>query len=175
MLPRLTPVQISTYACTFAVPMLLVAAVVTGERWRIPTAGETLVLGFLAVILTAAMFPVWYSGVQRLRVERAGMFNGLLPVVALVATVLADRQPPPLVQLAGVLVVGLGLSLGLSQRTAPPARTATAVPSPEPVPALEAGLPAPARRGEVPPPGPAPVPVPGPPAPAAPDPAPPRP
>lgn len=176
MLPRLTPVQISTYACTFAVPMLLVAAVVTGERWQLPTASEAVTLGFLAVILTSAMFPLWYSGVQRLRVERAGMFNGLLPVVALVATVLADRQPPPLVQLAGVLVVGLGLSLGLSQRAASPAGTATVVSNPVPAArAPEAARRTLAPRGEAPPPGPAPVPVPGPPPPAAPDPTPPRP
>jgi drug/metabolite transporter (DMT)-like permease len=83
----------------------------------VPTGTETAALAFLAVVLTAGMFPLWYAGVQRLTVERAGMFIGLLPVVSLAAAALLDLRPPPAVQLAGVLVVGAGLTLGLATRT----------------------------------------------------------
>jgi drug/metabolite transporter (DMT)-like permease len=114
LLTRLGPVRVSAYACGFAVPLLLAGAVLTGERWQPPTATETAALAFLALLLTAGMFPLWYAGIQRLTVERAGMFIGLLPVVTAAATALLDRLPPPPLQLAGVLVVGAGLSFGLA-------------------------------------------------------------
>jgi drug/metabolite transporter (DMT)-like permease len=120
MLPRLGPVRVSAYACGLAVPLLLVAALVAGERWEPPTATETAALVFLAVPLTAAMFPLWYAGVQRLSVERAGMFAGLLPVVSLLATSVLDRTLPPPQQLAGVLLVGAGLAIGLTTPTPAP-------------------------------------------------------
>lgn len=116
LLARLGPARISAYACAFAAPLLAVAAVLAGERWRVPTAAETATLGFLALVLTAGMFPVWYAGVHRLTVERAGMFIGLLPVVSLAAAALLDLRAPPLVQLAGVLLVGTGLAAGLASR-----------------------------------------------------------
>ena len=114
LLSRLGPVRISAYACGLAVPLLLAAALVVGERWQSPTSTETAALGFLAVILTAGMFPLWYSGVHRLTVERAGMFIGLAPVVSLAATALLDLRPPSMVQLVGVLLVGAALTLGLA-------------------------------------------------------------
>lgn len=117
LLARLGPVRVSAYACAFAAPLLLLAAVLVGEGWRAPDQTEAAALAFLALVLTAGMFPVWYAGVHRLTVERAGMFIGLLPVAALAATALFDLRPPPPVQLAGVLVVAAGLTLGLTQRT----------------------------------------------------------
>lgn len=118
LLPRLGPLRVSAYACGFAVPLLLAAAVVVGERWQAPTAAELAALAFLAVVLTAGMFPLWYSGVRRLSVERAGMFIGLLPVVSLASTALLDRAVPALAPLAGVLLVGAGLTFGLSGQPA---------------------------------------------------------
>lgn len=127
LLARLGPLRVSAYSCGFAVPMLLVAAVVLGETWQPPTGAETAALAFLALVLTAGVFPLWYAGVHRLTVERAGMFVGLLPIVSLAATALLDLRPPPAVQLAGVLIVGAGLAVGLAARTTPhrtPASTA---------------------------------------------------
>jgi drug/metabolite transporter (DMT)-like permease len=127
LLPRLGPVRVSAYACGFAVPLLLAAALVVGEGWQPPTPTETAALGFLAVILTAGMFPLWYSGVHRLTVERAGMFIGLLPVVSLTATALLDLRPPSTLQVAGVLLVGTALTLTLGLAT--PSRRVTRSPA----------------------------------------------
>jgi drug/metabolite transporter (DMT)-like permease len=118
LLARLGPTRVSAYACGFAVPVLLAAALVVGERWRPPALAETAALAFLALVLTAGMFPLWYAGVHRLTVERAGMFTGLLPVVSLLATSALDRALPPWSQLAGVLLVGAGLTAGLATRPA---------------------------------------------------------
>lgn len=114
LLPRLGPTRVSAYACGFAAPMLVAAAAVAGERWQAPSPAETATLAFLALVLTAGVFPLWYSGVRRLTVERAGLFTGLLPVVTLVATALLDLRVPDPVRIAGVLCVCAGLAYGLT-------------------------------------------------------------
>jgi hypothetical protein len=86
LLATLGPVGVSTYACAAAAAMLLAGAVgVSGaDAVRLPTPQEAAAFGYLAVVVTAVGFVLWYSGVRRLGVERAGLFAGLVPVAALV-------------------------------------------------------------------------------------------
>ena len=126
LLPRLGPLRVSALTCTIAVPFLAVAAVLTGEgaRLRLPTGAETLGYAYVGGLLTVVAFVWWYTGLRRLGPERAGLFVGLLPPVALVTAALLDGQVPDRVQLAGVLVVGLGLALGLYPQGRRPAAVA---------------------------------------------------
>jgi drug/metabolite transporter (DMT)-like permease len=116
VLPRLGAVRVTTWSCTLAVPMLLIAAVPAGElsRWRPPTATEAGTLAYLAVVLTVITFLIWYAGLMRLGVERAGMFVGLLPVTTLLTAAVQDARLPAPAQGAGVVVVALGLAAGLT-------------------------------------------------------------
>ncbi|MGY0235457.1 EamA family transporter [Longispora urticae] len=114
LLAELTPIAIATYACLFAVPLLLVASVAAGETWRVPTWPETGALLYLAVVLTALAFVLWYGGLARLGVEKAGMFAGLLPVAALAATAVLDGTVPSAGAMAGTVLVAAGLAFGLS-------------------------------------------------------------
>lgn len=123
VLPRLGALRVSAWSCAIAVPMLVLAAAVAGERWRAPTAGEAWALAYLAVPLTVGAFLAWFGGLRRLGVERAGLFVGLLPVTTLLTAAGMDGELPPPAQAAGVLVVALGLTLGLL-RTRPAPRTA---------------------------------------------------
>jgi CHRD domain/EamA-like transporter family len=79
-------VGVSTYACVAAAAMLLAGAIeVDGSTAaHLPTPREAMAFGYLAVVVTALAFVLWYSGVRRLQVERAGLFAGLVPVAALV-------------------------------------------------------------------------------------------
>jgi drug/metabolite transporter (DMT)-like permease len=115
VLPRLGALRVSAFSCALAVPMLLLAALAVGEpaRWRPPTAVEAAALGYLALALTVGAFLAWFSGLRRLGVERAGIFVGILPVATLAATAVQDVRPPDPTQLAGVLIVAAGLTLGL--------------------------------------------------------------
>ena len=113
LLPRLGAVRVSAAACGIAVPMLLVAGLVAGERWRSPTGAELAALGYLAVFLTAGAFVVWYTGIASLGVARAGLFAGLVPVASLVAAALLDGSVPSAGPVFGVLLVGAGIALGL--------------------------------------------------------------
>jgi drug/metabolite transporter (DMT)-like permease len=119
VLPRLGAVRVAAHSCAFAVPLLLFGAVATGEvpRWRPPTAAEAGALAYLAALMTVAAFVVWFIGLQRLGVERAGIIVGVMPVATLAtAAVMAAALPAP-GQVAGVLAVAGGLALGLTVRT----------------------------------------------------------
>jgi drug/metabolite transporter (DMT)-like permease len=108
--------DVTTWSCTLAVPMLLIAALPSGElsRWRLPTPTEAGTLAYLAVVLTVITFLIWYAGLMRLGVERAGMFVGLLPVTTLLTAAVQDGRLPAPAQAAGVVVVALGLAAGLT-------------------------------------------------------------
>jgi drug/metabolite transporter (DMT)-like permease len=116
VLPRLGAVRVTAWACALSVPMLLVPAVPLGEmsRMRVPMAPEAGTLAYLAVVLTVLVFLLWYNGLTRLGVERAGMFVGLLPVTTLATACVQDGVLPQPAQALGVLVVAMGLAVGLS-------------------------------------------------------------
>lgn len=118
VLPRLGPVRVSAYSCALAVPLLLAAAVPAGEftRLRPPTMIEAATIGYLAAMMTVIAFLSWFTGLRRLGVARAGVLVGVMPVATLAtAAVQAGTLPHP-GQTGGVLVVGLGLTLGLKER-----------------------------------------------------------
>jgi drug/metabolite transporter (DMT)-like permease len=86
------------------------------------TAGHLLAAGYLAVLVTAVAFVLWYTCVARLGAGRAGLLTGVAPVAAaLTGVALGGPVPRPLVW-AGVATVAAGLALGL--RSGRPARRA---------------------------------------------------
>ncbi|GAA5178431.1 DMT family transporter [Rugosimonospora acidiphila] len=125
LLTGLGPVRVSAWACSLAVPELVIAATVTGgwRGLRVPTVTEAAALAYLGVVLTVVAFVCWYGGLRRLGVERAGMFAGLLPVASLAGTALIDRVTPAPAALLGTLLVTAGLAAGLSNWRATPSRT----------------------------------------------------
>jgi drug/metabolite transporter (DMT)-like permease len=106
---------VSAWSTALAVPMLLLLVPVTGERPRLPTAGEAAALVFLGLILTVVAFVFWYTGIAGLGVERAGLFVALVPVFALVTTAAVDRSAPNAAKVAGVLLVGAGLAVAAAR------------------------------------------------------------
>jgi drug/metabolite transporter (DMT)-like permease len=115
LLDRYGPLGISAWTCVLALPMFAISAVACGEaaRLRAPTLGELAALGYLGLFLTAIAFLCWYSGLHRLGAATAGMFIGLVPIASLVAAVLFDGVTPEPWRIAGALLVGVGITLGL--------------------------------------------------------------
>jgi drug/metabolite transporter (DMT)-like permease len=116
LLRPLGPVAVSAWAAILAVPMLLVLALaIDGPEnlLRAPTAEEALGLAWLAVGVTAIAFVLWYSAVQALGVERAGLLTGVLPVSALVVAAVLGRADLTAGRLAGAILVGAGIAAGL--------------------------------------------------------------
>jgi drug/metabolite transporter (DMT)-like permease len=115
LLPRLGPIGLSVHVCAAAAVLLAVAAVVVDgpAALAVPTGPEGLALAWLGLVVTALGFVAWYSGVARLGVERAGLFAGLIPVAALASVAVVGTSQVTPAKLAGSLVVGAGILVGL--------------------------------------------------------------
>jgi drug/metabolite transporter (DMT)-like permease len=141
VLPRLGAVRVAAYSCALAVPLLLVGALIAGEpaAWRLPTATEAGALVYLAGLMTVAAFVVWFMGLERLGVERAGMLVGLMPVATLVTAAVMATALPGVGPALGVLTVAAGLAFGLTAG-APRPRSDAFDRAAEPPPAQERPL-----------------------------------
>jgi drug/metabolite transporter (DMT)-like permease len=135
LLPKLGPVRVSAYTQAVAVPSLLVAGILAdgGGILRTPTAAEAAGLLYLGTVVSAGAFFLWYDALPRLGADRAGLFAGLVPVGAIVTTVVLGLGTPTATDLAGAALVVAGLTIGLVPcrrgRPTPAMTPATAGPS----------------------------------------------
>ena len=125
LLLRLGGLTITVYACALAAGQLLVAAALVNLAGgpavlRTPTRTELAALVYRAVAVTAVVFLAWFAGVERLGVERTGLFNGLIPVAPLIAVAASGTGTVTGVRLFGALGVLAGLFLGLNGDRAGP-------------------------------------------------------
>jgi drug/metabolite transporter (DMT)-like permease len=121
LLPRLGPLTVSTYACLAAVVLLgLGAPLLDGPAaLQVPTVSEAAAVAFLGLVVTAGAFVAWYAALDRLGVERAGLFNGLVPIATLAGAVLIGTGTAGPREAAGATLVGAGIVLGLLRRHPP--------------------------------------------------------
>ncbi|MEU9083918.1 DMT family transporter [Streptomyces sp. NPDC048357] len=75
--------------------------------------------GYLAVMVTAVAFLLWYRTVAAVGAGRAGLLTGVAPVAAAGAGVLAGSGVPGPAVWLGLLVVVVGLAVGLRPGRAP--------------------------------------------------------
>jgi drug/metabolite transporter (DMT)-like permease len=125
LLPRLGPLRVSAYSAALAAPMLLLVGLAADGRGvlRVPTGAELAGFGYLAVVVTTVAFFLWYDALGRLGSDRAGLFAGLIPISAVITTVVLGLGAPAPADLAGAVLVGAGVVLGL-RRPAPEGRGA---------------------------------------------------
>jgi drug/metabolite transporter (DMT)-like permease len=121
LLPKLGPIRVSAYTQVIAVPMLLVAgAVADGSAMlRPPTPSEAAGLLYLSTVVSVGAFFLWYDALPRLGPDRAGLFAGVVPLGAIVTSVVLGLGAPTPTELGGAAVVVAGLTIGLSRRRAP--------------------------------------------------------
>jgi drug/metabolite transporter (DMT)-like permease len=115
LLPRLGAVRVSAYSAAAAVPMLFAAGLVADGTGvvRTPTWSEAAGFTYLSLVVTAGAFILWYDALGRIGADRAGLFAGLIPVSAVATTMALGLRTPGMPELAGALLVGLGVVLGL--------------------------------------------------------------
>src|SRR5918996_2258688 len=84
VLRKIGPLSVSAHGTWLAAAMLAAGALVVegSDAVRAPTFAEAAALAYLALVVTAAAFVIWYSAVDRLGVDTAGLFAGLIPVSA---------------------------------------------------------------------------------------------
>jgi drug/metabolite transporter (DMT)-like permease len=121
VLSRHGPWGVSVHSVWIGAVMLAVLGGVaegTGAVARL-TPADWAAMAYLAVLVTAVAFLLWYSAVASLGAGRVGLLTGIAPVsAALSGVVTGGRFPSPLVW-TGILVVIAGLAGGLWSRPAP--------------------------------------------------------
>ena len=101
--------------------LLLLGAAVDGTGMlRAPSAAEAAGLLYLSTVVSAGAFFLWYDALPRLGADRAGLFAGVLPLGAIVTSVLLGLGAPTATGFGGAAVVVAGLAAGLVRRRAAP-------------------------------------------------------
>lgn len=124
LLGRIGALGVSVHTCWIAAAQLLVIAVAIDGRAAVPmpTGSEAFAIGYLAVVLTAVAFVLWYTAVKRLGPATAGLFAGLIPIAGAATGLIVGLTTISPALLGGALVVGLGISLGLHSTASIPPR-----------------------------------------------------
>ncbi|MGH8897239.1 MAG: DMT family transporter [Egibacteraceae bacterium] len=150
LLPRLGALRVSTYASGLAVPLLLAAGFAADGSGllRMPTRTELLALAYLAIVVTALAFVLWYASVHRLGADRAGLCAGLAPASAVMAAAVLGTGRPTTANVLGALLVSASVVVGLAP--APDAPDATAPGAPAAGPPLGGGATAAPPSDEIP-------------------------
>jgi drug/metabolite transporter (DMT)-like permease len=90
-------------------------------------AADWTAVAYLAVLVTAVAFILWYSAVASLGAGTVGLLTGVAPVSAALTGIVAGSRPPGPLVWAGMLVVICGLAAGLVSK--PSMRRTRAVPA----------------------------------------------
>jgi len=117
VLARLGPWSVSLHASWLGCAGLVVLGlVVEGPTAITSLQGDDLAAAvYLAIVVTALAFVLWYSAVGRIGPGRAGLFTGVVPIVAAAGGMLLGGPAPAPAVWIGVAVVVAGLTLGLSR------------------------------------------------------------
>jgi drug/metabolite transporter (DMT)-like permease len=123
VLPRHGAWGVSVHSVWMGTMMLIAASTITEGPAAVGrlTAADWAAVGYLAVMVTAVAFLLWYSTVVALGPGPVGLLTGIAPISAALTGVLTGgRAPGPFVWL-GLLVVVCGLATG--GWPPPPSRT----------------------------------------------------
>jgi drug/metabolite transporter (DMT)-like permease len=129
VLPRHTAWGVSVHSVWIGTAMFAVLGLVAEGPLAVRRldGADWAAIGYLAVMVTAVAFLLWYSTVASLGAGTVGLLTGVAPVsAALTGIVTGSRAPGPIVW-AGMLVVVCGLAAGLVSK--PVLRRAHAVPA----------------------------------------------
>ncbi len=115
LLPRLGPWGVSSHSVVMGTLMFAGLALVIEGPTAVQAldAGDWAAVTYLAVLVTAVAFVLWYATVARVGSASAGLLTGVAPVAAAtVGVAVTGDVPGPLVWV-GVTVVVVGLACGL--------------------------------------------------------------
>jgi drug/metabolite transporter (DMT)-like permease len=115
VLDQLGAWSVSVYAAGLAALLLgALGAIREGPEALVTlSAREWLAIAYIAVVVTAGGFVLWYVSVSSLGAARAGLLSGVAPVAAAGTGVLLGQPVPAATVWLGVAVVAAGLATGL--------------------------------------------------------------
>jgi drug/metabolite transporter (DMT)-like permease len=109
LLPRLGPMRVAAWSSILATAEL---AILTRGDIPTPTSHEAAAIAYLAVITTALAFVLWFSAVQKLGADRAGLLVGLMPIAAVAVDAALNGRTPSMADLAGTALVAAAVVFG---------------------------------------------------------------
>lgn len=134
VLRRHGPWGVSVHAVWLGAVMLVVLTLLFERPSDLASLGaaQWAAAGYLAVMVTAVAFVLWYRTVATVGAGRAGLLTGVAPVAAAGAGVLAGSGVPGPAVWLGLLVVIAGLAMGLRPGREPRTPSPRAAPHPTP-------------------------------------------
>jgi drug/metabolite transporter (DMT)-like permease len=130
LLPRLGPLALSTYVCATAGLVFAGAAIVVDGPHALSslTWPRAVAIGYLGLVVTVGGFLMWFGGLSRLGLERTGLFAGIIPISALLCTVLVGASALTPLRGLGAGLVGLAVVCGLTGHGAARTRRRSSIP-----------------------------------------------
>jgi drug/metabolite transporter (DMT)-like permease len=125
VLTRMGPWVVSLHTTWIAaIAFAVLGVVVEGPGTVFALPGKDFAVAvYLAVVVTALAFVLWYSAVGRIGPGRAGLFTGIVPIVAAAGGLLLGGPMPHTAVWIGVVVVLGGLCVGMAGRGDKPAES----------------------------------------------------
>jgi drug/metabolite transporter (DMT)-like permease len=116
MLPRIPPSALALYiAVATAALFTAFAPLVDGRAFlRAPKLHELEAICYLGLVQSAAGLLAWYAAINRIRVERAGLFLAIVPIMALLGGPVLGTGTVTLPQIGGTTLVTGALLIELA-------------------------------------------------------------
>ena len=121
ILPRLGAWSVSLHSVWIAAVVFAVLSLVTegsAAAGRLTTS-DWAAMAYLAVLMTAVAFLLWYSAVATFGPAKAGLLTGVAPISAALAGMLGGGPTPRPIVWVGIVVVGCGLGVGVMLKPGP--------------------------------------------------------
>jgi drug/metabolite transporter (DMT)-like permease len=118
LLPKYGPIRLTVFAMVAGTLMLLPMSVpwLLAQNWRsIPVTGW-LGLAYSALLSVTYSYFVWSYAIDRIGIAHTSVFNNVTPIIALFAGWLMLSDRPTMAQLAGVLLVLVGVFMVRSRK-----------------------------------------------------------
>ncbi|MCO6006658.1 DMT family transporter [Actinoallomurus purpureus] len=115
LLPKFGAILVSAYSSA-AAAMILFAIGLTVDGTAVlrrPTVGEAVSIAYLATFVTITAFILWYDAISLIGADLAGLFSGLIPISALATTAFLGIRAIRPAELAGSVLVGIGVVVGM--------------------------------------------------------------
>jgi drug/metabolite transporter (DMT)-like permease len=118
LLPRYGPIRLTVFAMLAGTAMLVPLSIpwLVAQDWRAIPAIGWLGLAYSALLSIVYSYFVWAYAISRIGVAHTSVFNNVTPIVAMFGGWLLLDEEPALAQLAGVVLVLVGVFLVRSRK-----------------------------------------------------------
>lgn len=115
-LSRYSPLRLTAVTMALGSPAIVVVAVpqLLAQRWAEVTWQAWTALSYASIFAVALGYVIWYASVQAVGGARTAVYSNLIPVVALGSAWLLLHESLNAVQVAGAVVVLVGISVARS-------------------------------------------------------------